>query len=147
MIYEKHWFSDKKNRRLSQKSDAIKALQLDEEYNVPKHPSEARKMRAKQSNQLFVWRCLLVKEAQTVIVMPAPHGDYKSGISYSDAFAGGEIYAKLHRIIRGDLRTPELLGDDICRNLIVIGGKKANPIAKHFQALKHASLSSTSMTV
>jgi hypothetical protein len=98
-------------------------------------------MRAKQSNELFVWECLLEKEAQTVIVMPAPHGDYKSGISYGDAFAGGEIYAKLQRIIRAELRTPELLGDDICRNLILIGGKKANPIAKHFQELKHTSLS------
>jgi hypothetical protein len=98
-------------------------------------------MRAKQSNELFVWECLLDKEAQTVIVMPAPHGDYKSGISYGDAFAGGEIYAKLQRIIRADLRTPELLGDDICRNLILIGGKKANPVAKHFQALKHANVS------
>jgi hypothetical protein len=98
-------------------------------------------MRAKQSNELFIWGCLLDKEAQTVIVMPAPHGDYKSGISYGDAFAAGEIYAKLRRNTGADLRTPELLGDDICGNLILIGGKKTNPVAKHFQALKHASLS------
>jgi hypothetical protein len=98
-------------------------------------------MRAKQSNELFLWGCLLDKETQTVIVMPAPHGDYKSGISYGDAFAGGEIYAKLHRITRADLRTPELLGDDVCRNLILIGGKKANPIANQFQALTHTKLS------
>jgi hypothetical protein len=97
-------------------------------------------MRAKQSNELSIWGCLLDKEAQTVIVMPAPHGDYKSGISYGDAFAGGEIYAKLHRIIGAELRTPDLLGDDSSRNLILIGGKKANPIVKHFQALNHASL-------
>jgi hypothetical protein len=97
-------------------------------------------MRAKQSNDLFVWGCLLDKEAQTVIVMPAPHGDYKSGISYGDACAGGEIYAHLHRIIRADLRTPELLGDDICGNLILIGGKKSNPIAKEFQVLKHTDV-------
>src|SRR4030095_7988254 len=103
--------------------------------------SEARKMRAKQSNEFLIWGSLLDKEAKIVIVVPAPHGDNNSGISYCDAFAAGEIYAKLHRIICADLRTPELLGDDICRNLILIGGKKANPIAKHFQALKHASLS------
>jgi hypothetical protein len=61
-------------------------------------------MRAKQSNELLIWESLLDKDAQTVIVMPAPHGDYKSGISYGDAFAGGEIYAKLQKIIRAELR-------------------------------------------
>jgi hypothetical protein len=33
------------------------------------------------------------------------------------------------------------LGDDICQNLILIGGKKGNAVARNFQALKHASLS------
>ena len=38
------------------------------------------------------------------------------------------------------MATPEHLGHDICENLILIGGKKANPIAKDFQTVKQASL-------
>jgi hypothetical protein len=102
--------------------------------------SEAKKMGAKASDGLFVWNCLLRNEAATVIVMPSPHSQYKSGISYSDALASGEIYASLHGVGHVDTRIPEFLGQDVCENLILIGGKKANPIARDFQALKHTGL-------
>jgi hypothetical protein len=99
--------------------------------------SEAKKMGAKASDGLFVWNCLLRNEAVTVIVMPSPHSQYKSGISYSDALAAGEICANFRSLGHVDIRIPEFLGQDICENLILIGGKKANPIAKDFQALKN----------
>jgi hypothetical protein len=102
--------------------------------------SEAKKMRAKASDGLFVWNCLLRNEAVTVIVMPSPHGEYKSGISYSDALAAGEICANFRCLGHVDIRIPEFLGQDVCENLILIGGKKASPIAKDFQALKHTGL-------
>jgi hypothetical protein len=71
--------------------------------------------------------------------MPAPHGQYKSGISYNDAITAAEIYTKL-RNRRLEVKAPELLGDVRCETLILIGGKKTNPIAKEFQTLEHASL-------
>ncbi|MDZ4342573.1 MAG: hypothetical protein U1E51_09095 [Candidatus Binatia bacterium] len=80
-------------------------------------------------------------DAETIIVMPSPHGEYKSGISYSDALAAGEVYASLRKRGHLDVRTPELLGDDTRENLILIGGRKANPIARDFQRLEYSKLS------
>ncbi|GJL54188.1 MAG: hypothetical protein NPIRA02_13200 [Nitrospirales bacterium] len=45
-----------------------------------------------------------------------------------------EIYARLQHITNLDVRTPELLGRDIKRNLILLGGPKANPVTKEFYA-------------
>jgi hypothetical protein len=97
-------------------------------------------MRAKRIDKFFDWRSFQGNNAEAVIVLPSPHGEYKSGISYSDALAAGEIYAELRKFGYLDVRTPELLGSDISRNLILIGGPKANPIAKNFQALKRDTL-------
>ena len=72
----------------------------------------------------------------TVIVLPSAHRDSKSGISYNDACAMGEICANLQKLKKLDVRTPELLGNDISKNLIILGGKKANRIAKEFQSSK-----------
>jgi hypothetical protein len=100
-----------------------------------RHPS------ARRSKPLFVWRRLLHDPAGSVIVIPSPHGEYKSGISYNDAVAAGEIYANRHIFGSLEVRTPELLGDEIGADLILIGGKKVNTVARDFQSLKHATLS------
>jgi hypothetical protein len=55
-------------------------------------------MRARRFNRLFDWCNLRDGEAETVIVLPSPHGEYKSGISYNDAVAEGEIYAYLREL-------------------------------------------------
>lgn len=98
-------------------------------------------MRTKTSSELFLSKRFLRNDEETVIVLPSPHGEYKSGISYSDACAAGEMYARLRNLGHLDVRTPELLGDDVRKNLILIGGKKANPVAKEFQSLRQANLS------
>jgi hypothetical protein len=97
-------------------------------------------MRVKHFSELFDWCSLGGDQAEAVIVLPSPHGEYKSGISYSDALAAGEIYAIFRELGQCDVRTPELLGNDISKNLVLVGGPKANPIAKNFQALKRGSL-------
>ena len=80
-----------------------------------------------------LWQSLLTGSEDTIIVLPSPHGEYKSGISYSDACAMGEIYARFRHQDSLDVRSAEYLGNDISRNLILIGGKKANPMAKRLQ--------------
>ena len=97
-------------------------------------------MRSNFVKDFFIWRRFLRDSSGAAIVLPSPHGDYKSGISYNDACAGSEIYGKLHSSKNLEIRTPELLGDDIRKNLILIGGKKANPISRDFQMLKDGSL-------
>jgi hypothetical protein len=97
-------------------------------------------MRAKHFNKLFDWYSFGRNQAETVIVLPSPHGEYKSGISYSDALAAGEIYAGFRELGQIDLRTPELLGNDISKNLVLLGGPKANPVAKRYRELKQSSL-------
>jgi hypothetical protein len=98
-------------------------------------------MRPRPASELFVWSSLCSHRGKTVIVLPAPHGEYKSGISYSDALATGEIYAYLRGLQHLDVRTPDLLGDDLSENLIVIGGRKANPVGKDVQARLDGALS------
>jgi len=97
-------------------------------------------MRANRINKFFDWRRFQGNDAEAIIVLPSPHGEYKSGISYSDALAAGEIYAPFRELGDCDVRTPELLGDDICKNLVLVGGQKANPVAKKYRELKYASL-------
>jgi hypothetical protein len=90
-------------------------------------------------HRLFVWNSFLQNGAKTVIVMPSPHGEYKSGISYNDSIAVGEIYANFPKRGHFDIRTPEFLGGDTSENLILVGGKKANPVTKTFQTLTNTS--------
>ena len=97
-------------------------------------------MRAGQEKDFFIWEHFLHDPIRTVIVLPSPHGDYKSGISYSDARAMGEIYAKLQKLKNLNVCTPELLGHDISKNLILIAGKKANSVIKDFQSSKGTNL-------
>ena len=112
---------------------------------MPRHSKAGRAKgtsgRSKAVQALFVRDCFLDNDAETIIVMPSPHGEYKSGISYSDALAAGELYAGLRKRGPLDVRTPELLGDDTRENLILIGGRKANPIERNFQRLEHSKLS------
>jgi hypothetical protein len=75
-----------------------------------------------------------VDSAGTIIVSPSPHGDYKSGISYSDACALGEIYATFRRSASLEVRISEVLGNDICKNLILVAGGKANPVSRRIHA-------------
>ncbi len=98
-------------------------------------------LRVNLAKDFFIWRRFFSDPVGAVIVLPSPHGDYKSGISYRDACAGGEIYAKLHSLKNLDIRTPELLGDDIRKNLILIAGNRANPISRDFQSVKDSDLS------
>jgi len=97
-------------------------------------------MRANLAKDFFIWEHLLQDSTGTVIVLPSPHGEYKSGISYSDALAMGEVYANLRKVKDLNVRTPEHLGDDIYKNLVLIGGKKANPIAKAYQAVRETNV-------
>jgi len=112
---------------------------------MPRHSKAGRAKgssgRSKAVQALFVRDGFLDNDAETIIVMPSPHGQYKSGISYSDALAAGELYAGLRKRGPLDVRTPELLGDDTRENLILIGGRKANPIERNFQRLEHSKLS------
>jgi hypothetical protein len=80
-------------------------------------------MRAKPFNKLFDWCDFGVNQAETIIVLPSPHGEYKSGISYSDALAAGEIYAGFREFGQIDLRTPELLGNDISSSIRIASNK------------------------
>jgi len=109
---------------------------------MPRHSKAGRAKgssgRSKAVQALFVRDGFLDNDAETIIVMPSPHGQYKSGISYSDALAAGELYAGLRKRGPLDVRTPELLGDDTRENLILIGGRKANPIERNFQRLEHS---------
>ena len=93
-----------------------------------------------QGEDLFIWQHFLHDQSEPVILLPSPHGVYKNGISYSDACAMGEIYAKLQKVKNFDVRHPELLGDSISKNLILIGGQKVNSITKAFQSSKEAGL-------
>jgi hypothetical protein len=89
----------------------------------------------------FLWRHFSCDDAiGTVIVPPSLHGDDKSDISYSDALAIGEVYAKLRKVKDLKVGTHENLGDEVHKNLILIGGKKVNPIAKDFQFAKEPEL-------
>ena len=91
-------------------------------------------MPAHHKKESFLWQHFLHDPTETVIVLPSPHGLYKHGISYRDACAMGEIYSRLHPLPRLDVRTPELLGSDINKNLIVLAGPKANPLTKELYA-------------
>ena len=97
-------------------------------------------MGVNQWKNFFIWRHFWHDRAGTVIVLPSPHGDYKSGISYSDACAMGEIYAGFGDVKNLDVRAPGLAGSEISKNLILIAGQKANPIAKEFQSSRDAVL-------
>jgi hypothetical protein len=97
-------------------------------------------MGANLAKDFFIWRRFFRDSIGAVIVLPCAQEDCKSDISYSDACAGSEIYAKLHSSKNLDIRTPELLGDAIRKNLILIAGKRANPISRDFQSLKDADL-------
>src|SRR5262245_22710239 len=82
----------------------------------------------------------LSDRTEAVLVLPSPHGDYKSGISFNDACAIGEMYAGFQNLKALAIRTPEFLGDDIEKNLILLSGKKANTITRDFQTSKALSL-------
>lgn len=97
-------------------------------------------MRVNLAKDFFIWRRFFRDSVGAAIVVPSPHGDDKSGISYNDACAVSEVYGKLHSSKNLEIRTPELLGDDIRKNLILIGGKKTNPISRDFQMLKDGNL-------
>src|SRR4051794_16992367 len=90
-------------------------------------------MRIGSVSDFFIWRHFLQDHVETVIVLPSPHGEYKSGISYSDARAVSEVYAKLQS--RDDLRvqSPETFVEGLCTNLILLAGKKANRLANDFE--------------
>src|ERR1700730_11617222 len=82
----------------------------------------------------FIWQHFLRASTRVLIVLPSPHGDYKSGISYSDARAAAEIRARLHALEDLDVQTPETLADRVATNLILIAGKKANRVTENFEA-------------
>jgi hypothetical protein len=92
-----------------------------------------------QRNECFIWKHFLHAHRRPIVVLPSPHGKYKSGISYNDACAAGEIYKKLHSLAELGSHTPETLADDIATDLIVIAGKKANRVAEHLQSRMNES--------
>ena len=118
----------------------MKAEQNPSELRSFKEAQKLKEVSRRDSKYLFVWHPLLKGAARSVMVMPSPHGEFKSGISYNDAFAAGEIYANSYELRNLNVAIPGHLGRDICENLILIGGNKCNPIAKEFQAVKQASL-------
>jgi hypothetical protein len=97
-------------------------------------------MRANLAKDFFMWRRFFRDSIGAAIVLPSAHGDHKSGIGYDDACAASEIYSKLHNSKNLEIRTSELLGDAIRQHLILIAGKKANPISRDFRVLKDADL-------
>jgi hypothetical protein len=110
------------------------ALRRFEERLKPEQPPGV------QSNYFSLAYRLLHARTKTVIVLPSPHGEYKSGISCNDALAAAEIYAHLHKTGSVGVITPELLGGDIGGNLILIGGKKTNTITKDFATHHQANM-------
>jgi hypothetical protein len=87
-----------------------------------------------QGDNFFIWQHFLHANPRAVMVLPSPHGDYKSGISFSDAHAAAEIYARVRILDNVDVQSPETLGNRLATNLILIAGKKANRIAEDFQS-------------
>jgi hypothetical protein len=102
--------------------------------------SFALPMRANLVKDFFMWRRFFRDSIGVAIVLPSAQEDHKSGIGYDDACAAIEIYSKLHGSKSLEIRTPELVGDAIRKHLILIAGKKANPISQEFRILKDADL-------
>src|SRR5262245_29259275 len=86
----------------------------------------------KQRSEPYLHRFLQDPKG-SVIVLPSPYGAYKRGISYNDACATGELYSWFRGLDNVDVRTPESVGLDVNKNLVLLGGKKANPLTKEFQ--------------
>jgi hypothetical protein len=97
-------------------------------------------MLLRHEDHFFIWQHFLRDCAETVIVLPSPHGDYKSGISYSDGRAVGEVYRKLQTREDLHLQSSETLVDGLCTNLILVAGKKANRLADDIQSAINGSI-------
>lgn len=97
-------------------------------------------MQASRQKESFLWQHFLEETNETIIVLPSPHGVYKDGISYCDTCAMGKIYARLQHRTNFEMCTPEQLGSDIKKNLILLSGPIANSITKELYASKAMEL-------